>query len=108
MGIIRFMVLSVLMLAFAIPASATCSVCITDVTITQDDWGFGTTTQTGAECRLDINGDIADCRVVVIGGIPQCASGQKVSTYGEYFVCPPWDCPTILPTGAKRPILLGL
>jgi hypothetical protein len=44
MRIMLFMVLSLLMLAFAIPAAAQCSICVLTVTVSED----GTTQRTDA------------------------------------------------------------
>lgn len=92
MRIIRFTLLSLFILAFAIPAAASCSSCFVTVTVSAD----GPTKQTDAECQPNRGGDIPDCQVVNFGGTPMCTSGQKVASCGEYFVCPPWDCPIII------------
>src|ERR1043166_8931063 len=101
---------TLLLLAIAIPATASCSSCFTDVYVSPD----APTQQIGAQCQLNSVGDIPDCRVVTIGGIPQCTSGQNVGSCGEIITCPPWECPTIVIAGAPkqrsviRPVLLGL
>ena len=92
MRVIRFAVLPLLMLVFAIPAAAGCSSCFTSVDVSAD----GPTKQYDARCEPNTAGDIPDCQVINIGGTPMCTSGQKIASCAEYFACPPWDCPIII------------
>jgi hypothetical protein len=91
----RFTILSlltILMLAIAIPAAATtCSTCITSVTVSED----GTTQTTSAQCEPNANGDIADCRALRLRGNAECDSVSLVALCGEGAGnnnCPPWGC----------------
>jgi hypothetical protein len=98
MRIMRFTILpllTLLVLAIAIPATATtCSICITDVTVYED----GTTKTNSATCQPDTAGDIPDCIAVTLGGIPECDSLGLVASCGEGLGgggsdgCPPWGC----------------
>lgn len=92
MRVIRFAILSLLTLAFAIPAAASCSSCMVTVYVSVDE----PTKQIGAQCDPNRGGDIPDCQIINLGGTPTCISGQKVASCGEYFACPPWDCPIII------------
>jgi hypothetical protein len=92
----RFTILSLLtllMLAIAIPAAATtCSICITDVTVSAD----GTTQTTSARCEPNENGDIPDCRALRLRGNAECDSVSFIAACGEgggnNHNCPPWGC----------------
>jgi len=118
MRIMRFTILSLLtllMLAIAIPAAATtCSICILDTYVNAD----GTSQVTSAQCEPNVNGDIPDCRASRIrGGNAGCDSVSLVASCGEGGGgsgdnCPPWGC--ILMVKARkmpsmiRPILSGM
>ena len=99
MRIMRFTIpslLTLLMLAIAIPAAATtCSICVTDVTVNED----GTTKTNSARCEPSTAGDIPDCRALTIGGTPECdsvslvaACGEGIGGGGSEWGCPPWGC----------------
>lgn len=93
MRIMRFTILSLLtllMLAIAIPAAASCSRCTQEVTVYED----GTSKTTGARCEYDAFGDIPDCRVVgteceSMGFVASCGVGPGG---GSGDGCPPWGC----------------
>lgn len=97
MRIMRFTILSLLtllMLAMAIPAAATtCSICVRTVTVSED----GTTQTTSAQCEPSTGGDIPDCRPISMRGEADCASVSLVAACGEggggsADGCPPWGC----------------
>ena len=104
MRIMRFTILpllTLLMVTFAIPAAASCSVCIPTITVNED----GSSQQTGAQCELSPQGDITDCKVIGIRN-PECASMALVASCGDpnNTYCPPWDwrCPPIQYVKARR------
>jgi hypothetical protein len=96
MRIMRFTILSLLtllILAIAIPAAATtCSLCLTHTSYNDD----GTTKGIQALCDPSVEGDIADCRVVGMKNNQECDSVSLVAACGEgiggYNMCPPWGC----------------
>jgi hypothetical protein len=96
MRIMRFTILSLLtllILAIAIPAAAsTCSSCIQTVTVSED----GTSQITGAECELNANGDIPNCRAFSMRRTADCVSVDLIASCGEgggnNHNCPPWGC----------------
>ena len=90
MRIMRFTILSLLMLGIAIPAAASCSRCTQTVTVYED----GTSKVTGARCEFDAFGDIPDCRVVgtecePLSFVASCGVGPGG---GGSDGCPPWGC----------------
>jgi len=85
--------LTLLMLAFAIPAAAECSMCVLTVTISDD----GTTQRTDARCQPSLGGDIENCRSFNTRGNAFCDSISLVATCGSSDPrgtnnCPPWGC----------------
>jgi hypothetical protein len=98
MRIMRFTILSLLtllMLAIAIPAAATtCSICMLDTYVNAD----GSSQVISARCDPNVNGDIPDCRASRIrGGNAGCDSVSLVAACGEGGGnggdnCPPWGC----------------
>lgn len=91
MRIMRFTILSLLtllMLAIAIPAAAaTCSICITEVTVRED----GSQTS-NARCEASTAGDIPDCRAFHMRGTAECDSVSLTASCGEGIsFCAPWD-----------------
>jgi hypothetical protein len=97
MRIMRLTILSLvtlLMLAIAIPAAATtCSICLTHTTYNDD----GTTQANYALCDPNPAGDINDCRVVGMKNNQECDSMSLVAACGEglgggFQMCPPWGC----------------
>lgn len=101
MRIMCFTILSLLVLAFAIPAAADCSICVTTVTVNAD----GTSQQTDAQCEPNPTGDIADCRAFNMRGNAYCDSMSLVASCGEGISgCPPWawNCGVIQYTTVRR------
>jgi hypothetical protein len=97
MRIMRFTILSLLTLltlAIAIPAAATtCSICIQDVTVTED----GSQVNNGARCEPSAAGTIPDCQVHGLRGNGDCYSVALAAACGEIGGnppdgCPPWGC----------------
>lgn len=94
MRIMRFTILSLLMLAIAIPAAATtCSICILETYVNAD----GTSQVTSASCDPSPAGDIPDCLASRMGGNAECDSVSLVAACGEGGGvnpdgCPPWGC----------------
>ena len=97
MRIMRLTILSLLtllMLAIAIPAAATtCSMCLYSTQYNED----GTTKSTHAQCDPSVMGDINDCRVVGPLQNQECTSMGFVASCGEGvggggMPCPPWGC----------------